>query len=619
MIHMRKRRVCAGFIGLLCLTSAAVNAATFDATWQGGYGQFWNNATQWDIGVVPNNGTDLYNVYLNAADGDYCILSNGDARTVHSATIGSGTTLEMRHLSHLTVAEALTIDGTIYLTNAPTIQMLSSTIVNNGRVYNSSSSPNFTLIGGTDTRVSGSGAWDMQGYLNLQGNITLASDVSIRNKWYSQLKPLSIWSTANLTNHSTLVLERKAGTSDLVQISLQAPTVNDGRIEMINGAEMYVFANTNNTGGVIDIDSASNLHVSNGATLTGGNVSGEGSVYVYGQTNPTKFKNVTLGSGTTTYLRSREQLQIRDTVTNDGTIVISGSPTLWNEFEVGYLEQPAGIPHGATLNGTGTLKFTTGYGNENNEIWGYGLTHGPGHTIKTEGADTYGEIYTDLNNQGAIDADTGRIEINSANLVNTGTLKASNGGQLVINHHGSLDNTGGQIIAEAGSTLQLYAGTITGGTVGGSGTIQCFNPGVTLTGDLVPGASPGSLDITGGTLTLTDTARLVMEINGTNPGEYDVLNVAGGLVLDGELKIVLGSGFTPPADFDFPMFTGLSNITGQFDQVAVYHQGAAEPFGICDVNPDGDALVINNIRDIPEPASLALLMLSGLASWRRPR
>ena len=92
-------------------------------------------------------------------------------------------------------------------------------------------------------------------------------------------------------------------------------------------------------------------------------------------------------------------------------------------------------------------------------------------------------------------------------------------------------------------------------TAGGSGTIHVRDGGVvqaaeivvgpgcvafgdgtlsgnlTLEGTLLPGNSPGTLTVNG-SMTLKPTGKIVLEVNGTDEGDFDILNVTGNLTLE---------------------------------------------------------------------------------------
>lgn len=98
------------------------------------------------------------------------------------------------------------------------------------------------------------------------------------------------------------------------------------------------------------------------------------------------------------------------------------------------------------------------------------------------------------------------------------------------------------------------------GTINGSGFSAGFNPTVLNTGGTVhPGFSPGKLTIDG--QYIQQDGELELEIAGSNPGEYDVLDASQGAQLrGGRIRIVLLNGFVGVngTRFDFFGSSGLN-------------------------------------------------------------
>ena len=130
-----------------------------------------------------------------------------------------------------------------------------------------------------------------------------------------------------------------------------------------------------------------------------------------------------------------------------------------------------------------------------------------------------------LVNQGTIVADVGggTITVNvNGTTFNQGTMKATNGGTLLLNT--AVDNSGGVLLADVGSTVRMSGMTVTGGTLNSNGTGAFtatasgsnFLNGVTLN---------GTLDLA--------TSQSVERIS------------AGGMVLNGAINIAKGSILAP--------------------------------------------------------------------------
>ena len=95
------------------------------------------------------------------------------------------------------------------------------------------------------------------------------------------------------------------------------------------------------------------------------------------------------------------------------------------------------------------------------------------------------------------------------------------------------------------------------GFVKGVGT---FN-NVAFSGMFAPGLSPAVVTV--GNVALGASSVLDMEIGGTNRGgEYDGIDIAGTMLLNGELKLSLLNGFIPSLGNEWQLFDG--STTGMF-------------------------------------------------------
>jgi hypothetical protein len=102
------------------------------------------------------------------------------------------------------------------------------------------------------------------------------------------------------------------------------------------------------------------------------------------------------------------------------------------------------------------------------------------------------------------------------------------------------------------------------GTLAGIGTI---NGNVVNNGRLSPGSAgaPGMLTVVGN-YTQTQYATLMVQIAGTNTGDFSVLNVVGNTNLNGFLDPVLLNGFVPTLGQTFP-FLDYASLTGEFARI----------------------------------------------------
>jgi hypothetical protein len=125
-------------------------------------------------------------------------------------------------------------------------------------------------------------------------------------------------------------------------------------------------------------------------------------------------------------------------------------------------------------------------------------------------------------------------------------------------------------------------------------------------GTLAPGQSPGTLQVNN--YTQAATGKLQVEITGTAPGAYDVLQVNGHAQLDGLLELLVNSALEiePTMEFYILRSNSLSGIFNGLEEGAVVWS---------ELGGDGDRLFISYRNNgvmvtgsqVPEPSSIALL------------
>ncbi len=193
---------------------------------------------------------------------------------------------------------------------------------------------------------------------------------------------------------------------------------------------------------------------------------------------------------------------------------------------------------------------------------------------------------------------TGTLTLGGANTYTGATTV--NGGALLVN---------GSITSDV---------TVVGGLLGGSGTI--FGAvDVQAGGTVSAGNTPGHL-LVGGAYTQGGT--MLAELGGTGQGEsYDWIDVDGLATLGGTIDVNLVNGFTPQPGAFFDILTAsggivnvdLGSVTFDFTDAQT---GMAWWASIVSLPGGGEAL---RLQAAPEPTTLALLALGGLALLRRRR
>lgn len=103
-------------------------------------------------------------------------------------------------------------------------------------------------------------------------------------------------------------------------------------------------------------------------------------------------------------------------------------------------------------------------------------------------------------------------------------------------------------------------------TLMGNGTVL---GGVTNSGIISPGTSPGTINITG-PLVLSNSSSLRFELGGYAPAQFDVLNVTGNVALAGNLNVTLTNNFIAALTngASFTLLTATNPISGTFANLA---------------------------------------------------
>jgi T5SS/PEP-CTERM-associated repeat protein len=164
------------------------------------------------------------------------------------------------------------------------------------------------------------------------------------------------------------------------------------------------------------------------------------------------------------------------------------------------------------------------------------------------------------------------------------------GGKIVVNTGGRYDavtslEVDGNLQIDSSSQVNVQhlahtsagPGTLTlgpGGTLSGTGTITVprlvmLGGGNNFGGTLKPGHSPGTLTIDG-YLEQDPGSTIKIEIAGTQPGQFDVLNVTGNASYAGDLLLSFQDGFAPHQGDTFTFLNTAGTMTGSFANVHLH-------------------------------------------------
>jgi hypothetical protein len=217
---------------------------------------------------------------------------------------------------------------------------------------------------------------------------------------------------------------------------------------------------------------------------------------------------LTLGTGATLIISNSHNLQLSASSTINGTLNLNST---------GGATELKSAGTAVTLSGSGTIVMSA---NASNHIRG-GSSTGFINQLTITGSGSVGDGQMNFTNQGSIIATNASVPLvidpNGTGFINTGTLKATNGATLEIRDR-TVVNSGGLIVAENNSHVDLNRATLQGGTLTSTGTghfhgIDAFLSGVTITA--------------GSTIELSDGKALTLLGNILNNGTLSLIATSG--------------------------------------------------------------------------------------------
>ena len=209
----------------------------------------------------------------------------------------------------------------------------------------------------------------------------------------------------------------------------------------------------------------------------------------------------------------------------------------------------------------------------------------------------------------------GRDDIGTSTAsVSVGTGSELRSPTVAVRSGGTLTNNG-----FVNGNVDVLAG---GGLFGDgeiSGNVNVFEYGLLNTGN-----SPGQLDVDGN-LTLAAGSIFEVEIAGTEPEQFDFLNVTGNVIVEGVFDLNISFLDFIPDESDVFSFLSVDG-SGLLDfsenaNVNFFGIGQASGFQFVADNSGGFGINVNDVAPIPLPAS-GLLLLGGigaLGALRRKR
>jgi hypothetical protein len=416
--------------------------------------------------------------------------SNGDG--VFTVDYGNSATLDG-------TAAAITLNGSLNIANNAALVLLAS-LTNTGDIaiqgYNAATQllaggASATLTGGGSVSLYDAGSASQIGataagntLVNVNNTISGGGTIGVGGLAFDNRAA----GTIDSTNNSRLVLAT-AGES----------FTNEGLIEATSGVGLQLGAGTviTNTGTLLA--GGATFYLDSGA-VTGGTLTATTSQFDIEYGNTGTLSGVTLTSGGVFNIANNGFLDILGTITNAGTLQITGYNTA---------TQLVVAAASATLTGGGTVELVDAGGqsqiaattagdelvNVNNVIYGAGII-GNGAAIDNQASGTIDATFSDrlyLNSAGQAFSNEGLIEATGGGglqisggttITNTGTILAS--GANVYVDGGEI--AGGSLVAASGSEFDIEygnTGTLSGGTITAGSVFNVANNGVlALLGDV---------------------------------------------------------------------------------------------------------------------------------------
>jgi hypothetical protein len=341
--------------------------------------------------------------------------------------------------------------------------------------------------------------------------------------------------------------------------------VNAGTLRAASGGTLLLSAQTNNSGGVINVQAGSTV-IQNGISITGGTVSTVGGGSFQAVSSYNNFLDAVTLNGNldlTSYANARQR--VVNGITLNGSVNVANGGIL-------SLDSSATVGSNQSVNGNAVINLNDAYARL--AIEGSGTTTlAAGVTVRGQGnlgqASLVGGNNTLINN-GLVSADVmgGTLHIvapgNGGSFINNGTVQAVGGGTVVMNT--AINNSAtGVLQAGAGSTL-IQNGVVLNGAINvhATGSFQAvssynnFLDAVTLNGnlDLTSYANArqrvangitlnGSINVANGGILSLDSSATVGNNQSINGNAVINLNDAyARLAIEGSGTTTLAAGVT---------------------------------------------------------------------------
>lgn len=447
---------------------------------------------------------------------------------ITNGTVGTPTVVNLTNTVGQVNSLQVGANNTLNVGNNSELFVNGTQIINNGAINVSAAANNAILVLNSSTTLSGAGALTLStsgaGGAFIQqgvGGVTLTNQSTIQGAGVIGNGGLALGNSGLVdanTSGQTLFLNGSGGVT------------NTGTLQASGGGILDLQSGTTNTGANITASGAGST-VNFQTAITGGTLNSSSGGTLQTITNGVATLNsVTISSGSTYTTGNNTDLFISGTLTNNGNLNVSSAAN----------NSILGLNSSTTLTGGGTVTLSqSGAGSAIIQQQVGGLTlENVDNTI--QGAGTIGNGGLALQNDAAgkiIANATGQtLALNgAAGVTNSGLLKATNGGTLLIQN--TVANAGANITADNG-TVTLQSAVINGGTLNSvnGGVLQTIPNGIaTLNGVTLS---------TGSTYTTGNNTDLFLSGTITNKGAINMTSGANNTILGLNTDTTLTGGGT---------------------------------------------------------------------------
>lgn len=573
------RRFClvTGFFSPL-LPQFAANGANIN--WDGTTTGDWALGTNWVNGTAPADNTTTDNAYFTG-NGTYTVGLAADRSVARLYVTGTGNPVFDFGSSKLTALLAVISGGNASLTggNISAIWYQGNNISNSTFTFNGASA-SITSNGGKVGYSDGAASSNSHTLVIKNGATFTSTPGGFQMGWMNN-------AGANLTANSNKIEVLDTGST---------MSVTDLQIGYITGG-------TTNTGRQA---SGNSLVINNGGSFTAstfylGRIDGT----TYGTSNGNTVTVGGTGTGSTLEMRSPVTAQANTLQIGFGGANNNATHVVTNNV--------------LTVNAGGTVKMNSG------SVYVHG---GAGNALRINGGAFEGaeQIYVDgkvsLEANGSLTAK--KITITPiANFGNksdasarfaSGTLNLETMIHRAATEFSVGDNSGtdAAIYHMVNDGVHSFTNGITieksDGYLTGNGTIQGYEGAdttLTVNGVLAPGDSVGTINLTGDLVSGED-AVFHFEIGGLT--SLDQLLITGSAAFNGTLNVSFLDGYAPELDDSYQLFS-FAISTGAFSTLNLAELDEGKVWDTSELYTTG----MLRVASIPEPSTLGLLLMSGLA------